>query len=109
MQYKKEIPFSHLNLFEHYAQDQDAAHYVNDEDALERLLQCSYADGLIAGASANLTEKQRRVTTLRKQGKKFREIGEILGINKVTAIQYYQASIKKLQKITTFSPISEGK
>ena len=109
MQYEKEIPFSHLNLFEHYAQGQDAAHYVNDEDALERLLQCAYVDGLMAGASANLTEKQRQVCNLHKHGKNFSEIAEIVGVNRSTAFRNYQAAVKKLQMICNISPISEGK
>ena len=109
MQYEKEIPFSHLNLFEHYAQGRDAAHYVNDEDALERLLQCAYVDGLMTGAATNLTDRQRKVVTLRKQGKKYSEIAIILDVGKSAVIGHYQRAVQKLQKVVTFSPISEGK
>ena len=109
MPYEKEIPFSHLNLFEHYAQYQDAAHYVNDEDALERLLQCAYVDGLMTGASANLTDRQGKVVVLSKQGKNFSEIAVIVGITKQGARKAYLKAVGKLQKVVVFSPISEGK
>ena len=51
-------------------------------------------------ALKTLTERQRIVfLTYAEEGKSFREIGEMLGLQKDTVKEHYHAAIKKLRKI----------